>query len=225
MRHEGRSGALENIRNFDLSPAEAIVVQRQLAPLVDELPLSLEPRLVAGFDLSIHENEARAAVVVLDLHTLETVDQATVRAEIRFPYIPGLLSFREAPGILAAYETLRVTPDVVMLDGQGRAHPRRFGVACHIGLILGLPSIGAAKSPLVGRDALPGPNRGDTAPLIHRGEVVGSALRTRSEVRPIYVSVGHLITLKQAEELTLKLSPRWRVPEPTRRADSLAGER
>ncbi|MDP9352716.1 MAG: endonuclease V, partial [Chloroflexota bacterium] len=176
-------------------------------------------------DLSIRDDRARAAAVVLDLESLQTVEQATAEVEVAFPYVPGLLSFRETPGVLAVFSRLSTRPDLLMLDGQGRAHPRRFGVACHVGLILGVPSIGVAKTPLVGRDAAPGETRGETAPLVHRGEVVGSAVRTRSGVSPVYVSVGHLITLPEAESLVLRLSPRWRIPEPTRRAHSLAGSR
>ncbi len=216
---------MEDLRRFDISPSEAVALQRRLAPLVQETPLPAAPRLVAGFDLSIRDDRARAAAVVLDLESLQTVEQATAEVEVAFPYVPGLLSFREAPGVLAVFSRLSTRPDLLMLDGQGRAHPRRFGVACHIGLILGVPSIGVAKTPLVGRDAAPGETRGETAPLVHQGEVVGSAVRTRSGVSPVYVSVGHLITLPEAESLVLRLSPRWRIPEPTRHAHMLAGAR
>ena len=215
----------DDLRNFALSPAEAVAVQRRLAPRVEQRPLPASPRTVAGFDLSFRGELARAAAVVVDAQTLETVEEAVVEAEVRFPYVPGLLSFREAPAVLAAYEALAARPDVLMLDGQGLAHPRRFGIACHVGVSLGVPALGAAKSPLVGRDAEPGPERGERAEIVHRGEVVGAALRTRARTKPIYVSVGHLITLDDAVNLVLAVSPRLRIPEPTRRAHNLAGQR
>lgn len=224
--HPGRKdSAVEDLRNFALSPAEAVALQRRLAPLVEERPLPAPPRTVAGFDLGFRGDTARAAAVVVDTETLETVDEAVVERNVAFPYVPGLLSFREAPAVLDAFGALRVRPDLLMLDGQGRAHPRRFGIACHVGLILGVPSFGVAKSPLVGRDAAPGPERGDTAPIVHRGQTVGTALRTRTRVKPVYVSVGHLVTLDEAVDLALRLAPRLRIPEPTRRAHVLAGRR
>ncbi len=216
---------MEDLRNFALSPGEAVALQKRLAPLVAESPLAAPPRTVAGFDLSIKGDQARAAAVVVDTRTLETVDEAVIDVTISFPYVPGLLSFREAPAVLTAYEALDSRPDLLMLDGQGRAHPRRFGIACHIGLILGVPAVGVAKSLLVGRGAEPGTNKGDTAPLIHWGQTVGMAVRTRAGVTPVYVSVGHLITLDEAVRLALGLSPRYRLPEPTRRAHTVAGRR
>ncbi len=214
----------DNLRNFDLSPTEAVALQKRLAPLVEQRPLPAPPRTVAGFDLSTRDS-ARAAAVVVDTGTLETVDEAVAELPLRFPYVPGLLSFREAPAVLAAYEALSVKPDVLMLDGQGLAHPRRFGIACHVGLILGVPSLGAAKSPLIGKGTVPGLEKGELAEIVHKGEVVGVALRTRPRTKPIYVSAGHLITLPEATDLVLRLSPRYRIPEPTRRAHQLAGRR
>ena len=216
---------MEELRRFDLSPEEAVRVQRRLAPLVEERPLAEAPRTVAGFDLSFRGEGVRAAAAAADTETLETVDEAVVEVRVTFPYVPGLLSFREAPAVLAAHAALGVRPELLMLDGQGRAHPRRFGIACHVGLILGVPSVGVAKSILVGRGPDPGPGRGERAPLVHRGETVGAAVRTRAGVTPVYVSVGHLVTLQDAVGIALRLAPRWRVPEPTRRAHALAGKR
>ncbi len=213
-----------DLRKFDLSPSEAVALQKRLAPLVEQRPLPAPPRSVAGFDLSTRDS-ARAAAVVVDTETLEMVDEAVAELPLSFPYVPGLLSFREAPAVLAAYEALAVKPDVLMLDGQGFAHPRRFGIACHVGLILGVPSLGAAKSPLIGKGTEPGPEKGESAAIVHRGEVVGVALRTRARTKPIYVSAGHLITLPEATDLVLQLSPTYRIPEPTRRAHQLAGRR
>lgn len=213
---------MDDLLRFDLSPEEAVALQKRAASLVELRPLPAQPATVAGFDLSFPAPDtAIAAAVVVDLATLETVEQAVVEHPVSFPYVPGLLSFREAPAVLAAFRTLSARPDVLMLDGQGLAHPRRFGIACHVGVALGLPALGAAKSPLVGRGAVPGANRGDTAPMVHRRETVGAAVRTRVGVKPVYVSPGHLITLEDAVELVLRLSPRWRVPEPTRRAHAL----
>jgi len=213
----------ENAHQFQCTPKEAVALQRRLAPFIEERPLPSPPRTVAGFDLSIRGDRARVAAVVIDIESLDTVDETVIETEILFPYVPGLLSFREAPAVLAAHDALLVPPDLLMLDGQGRAHPRRFGIACHVGLVLGVPAVGIAKSLLVGRGAVPGPVRGETAPIVHRGEIVGAALRTRTGVTPVYVSVGHLITLEEAVELGLRLAPRLRIPEPTHRAHVLAG--
>jgi deoxyribonuclease V len=144
---------------------------------------------------------------------------------VRFPYVPGLLSFREAPGLLAVLRRLRRVPDVLLCDGHGRAHPRRFGLACHVGLLAGLPSVGCAKSLLAGRHGRLGERRGSRSPLrettLQREEIIGTALRTRDGVRPVYVSVGHRIDLASAEALVLECAVGFRIPEPTRRADHL----
>ncbi|MDQ3856106.1 MAG: endonuclease V [Chloroflexota bacterium] len=216
---------LNDPQRFDLTPAEAVQAQKRLAPLVRIESVTSPVRTVAGFDLSFRDGMALAAAVVVEVGSLQTVDEATVHLPVSFPYVPGLLSFREAPAILAAYAKLLTHPDVLMLDGQGLAHPRRFGIACHVGVALGVPSLGAAKSPLIGKGVAPGPERGSTAPIVHRGDTVGVALRTRAGTKPVYVSVGHLITLEESVDLVLRLSPRWRVPEPTRRAHILAGKR
>lgn len=211
------------LRRFDLAPKEAIKLQKELAEQVREIPLTRPIRTVAGFDLST-KNTARAAGVVVDVDTLETVDQAVAELPLTFPYVPGLLSFREAPAILRAYESLKIKPDVLMIDGQGLLHPRRFGLACHVGVALGVPAIGVAKSPLVGKGVMPGKERAERADIVVRGRVLGVVLRTRANVKPLYISVGHLITLQEAIDLTLKLAPRYRLPEPTRRAHVLAGQ-
>jgi deoxyribonuclease V len=142
---------------------------------------------------------------------------------LRLPYVPGLLSFREDPAVLAALRRLRATPDVLLYDGHGLAHPRRFGVACHIGLIVDRPAIGCAKSRLVGMHREPGWRRGSAAPLLDGGEVIGSVLRTRDGVRPVFVSVGHRIDLRTARRIVLACALRHRLPEPTRLADQLVG--
>jgi deoxyribonuclease V len=153
--------------------------------------------------------------------TLQPVAEATAVVKLGFPYVPGLLSFRELPVLAEAWERLEVRPDVVIFDGQGTAHPRRFGLACHGGLLFGVPSIGCAKSLLVGRHGPLGEERGATAEITHQGEVVGMAVRTRARVQPVYVSPGHLMDLPTAVELVLRVAPRYREPETTRRAHRL----
>jgi deoxyribonuclease V len=210
--------------------AEALALQARLSPLADHRgPGPDAPRLVAGLDVA-YAGDGRgtgdlvaAAVVVIDAVTLDVVERATATATTTFPYVPGLFAFRELPALVAALRTLTTTPDLLLCDGHGRSHPRRFGLACHLGVLTGLPTAGVAKTPFVGRhdpDAL-GPDRGDTADLVDGGEVVGRALRTQSGVKPVYVSTGHLIDLPTACARTLALAPRFRLPETTRQADRL----
>jgi deoxyribonuclease V len=178
------------------------------------------PRLVAGADVSFDRSspELHAAVVVLDAESLEVVEVAAVRGRARFPYVPGYLSFREIPPLLEAFAKLEAVPDLVVCDGQGRAHPRRFGLACHLGVLLDLPTLGCAKSRLIGEYREPGPRRGAHTRLLDAGEVIGEAVRTRSGVKPVFVSVGHRISLESARRATLRLAPRYRIPEPVRAA-------
>jgi deoxyribonuclease V len=161
---------------------------------------------------------ARAAVVVLRYPGLEIVERKVITMPVVFPYVPGLLSFREVPLILAACEQLTVTPDLFIADGQGVAHPRRLGLACHLGLFLVVPTIGCAKSILCGRHDEVGEERGDSAPLYDDGEVVGAAVRTRRGVKPVYVSIGHKVDLRTAIDWVLACCYRYRLPEPTRLA-------
>lgn len=208
--------------------AEAIALQKRLAPLVEAAGQPAAVRRIAGIDVAFPGGGAvtRAAVAVLSFPDLAVAETAVVEQPTRFPYVPGLLSFREAPAVLAALETLETPPDLLMVDGQGLAHPRRLGIACHLGLLTGLPAIGAAKSRLVGTHDEPGPARAARAALLHAGEVVGTVLRTRAGVRPLYVSVGHRLSLEAAVEWVLACAPRFRLPEPTRLADRLSkGER
>jgi len=213
--------------HWDLSPREAVALQRELATRVRCEPLSGRVRTIAGIDVSVRGKRARAAVVVVRLPTspdgvFGCIDTATHEADVRFPYVPGLLSFREIPALLPALAQLRKPPDVLMCDGQGYAHPRRCGLACHLGVLLGWPALGVAKSRLVGEHDEPGPERGDRVPLRHRGETLGAVLRTRTRVKPVFVSVGHRITLDEAVALTLACAPRYRLPEPARLAHRLS---
>ena len=202
--------------------------QRQLAAQVivkDCLPSPV--RLVAGADVAFPEQgrTTRAAVVVLSFPELKWVEQAVAEVPTRLPYIPGLLSFRELPAIVEALEKLTVRPDLVLCDGQGIAHPRRFGVACHLGVETGLCTIGVAKTRLTGQASEPGLERGQSAPLYQDDEVIGQVLRTRSRVKPVFVSVGHRISLDQAVDWALRCTTRYRLPEPIRWADRIAGQR
>ncbi len=181
-------------------------------------------KLVAGTDVGFEQGGtvARAAVVVLEFPSLVPRAEAVARRPVRFPYVPGYLSFRELPALIAALATLDCAPDLILCDGQGLAHPRRFGLACHLGVLTGLPTIGVAKSRLIGtHGALPAA-RGARAPLRDGREVIGTVLRTRRGVKPLYVSIGHRVSLARAAAIVLACAPRWRLPETTRRAHRLA---
>jgi deoxyribonuclease V len=206
-----------------MTPAEAAAVQQQLRGQLRLQPDLVTVRRVAGVDVSFCAEMARAAVVVLSFPALEPVDRVWAQVPISFPYVPGYLSFREGPAVLAAFEKLALWPDLVLFDGQGTAHPRRLGLACHLGLFLDLPSIGCAKSRLCGTHDPPGPERGDWAPLTDGGEVIGAALRSRSGARPLYVSPGHRMDLPTALRYTLACCAGYRLPETTRWAHRLAG--
>ena len=216
--------ALHHAHPWDLTPTEAVAVQRELAPLVRQETIDLAAvETVAGLDVSVRDDRVRAAVVVYDVREKAVVDQAIWEGPTPFPYVPGLLSFREVPAILPALDRLAVEPDVYMLDAHGRAHPRRFGLACHLGVLLDAPAMGVAKSVLVGRvEGELAEAKGSAAPLVHKGEVVATALRTRDGVHPVYVSVGHRMTLPKAGRLALALAERWKLPQPTHLAHRLS---
>ena len=212
---------------WDLTPTEAIALQRELAGRVvrEGVPAERDVRLIAGADVAFDKPNGRGvgAVVVLAWPSLETVEEVTVEVPVTFPYVPGLLSFRETPVLLDAFSKVTSRPDLLMVDGHGYAHPRRFGFACHVGLLLDIPTIGVAKSRLIGEQGTVAGPRGSRADLTRDGEVIGSMLRTRQGVRSIYVSIGHRISLAAAEAWALRCATAFRVPEPTRRADRLAG--
>jgi deoxyribonuclease V len=212
---------------WDVSTAEARDIQERLSRLVETTGSVDDVGTVAGVDVGFDKPNGltRAAVVVLDFPTLETREQAVVKIPTRFPYVPGLLSFREAPAILAALAELARLPDVLLCDGQGLAHPRRLGIACHLGVLTGLPSIGVAKKRLVGTHDEAPDVRGGWVPLVHREETVGAVLRTRAGVKPIFVSCGHRVGLEAAIQLVMACTTRYRLPETTRRADHLASDR
>jgi deoxyribonuclease V len=198
--------------------SEAIEIQKRLCDRVVREG-KVVPRIVAGADVSYKGDVARAVVVVM--RGLEVLEQVVVDESVPFPYIPGLLSFREIPPLLSAWKKVKTDPDVIIVDGQGVAHPRRVGIASHLGLVLDVPTIGCAKSRLCGEHDEPAPERGAWTPLTHRGETVGAALRTRDRCSVVYVSTGHRISLKSAISVVLDCAPRYRLPEPQRFADHL----
>lgn len=204
-----------------MTPEEAVAEQERLRPsVVAEVAPGFSVRHVAGLDVAYADDDrVVGAVVVLDATTLETVDAAVVAGVADFPYVPGLFAFRELPTLLAALDRLTVRPDLLVCDGQGLAHPRRFGLACHIGVLTDLPSVGVAKTPM-GAFEMPADERGAWTDLVDGGEVVGRALRTRAGVKPVFVSVGHRIDLDRACAEVLRLCE-VRLPETTRRADAL----
>lgn len=213
---------------WDLTPAAARALQSELAAQLDGGdPPDFAPRTAAGVDVGFEQGGAvtRAAVVVLDLHSLQPVDCAIARRPTQFPYVPGLLSFREIPAVLDALGKLRSEPDVLMCDGQGIAHPRRLGIAAHLGLVTGVPSLGVAKSLLTGRHGAVPEQAGRWTPLLDRDEVIGAVLRTRAGVKPVYVSRGHRLCLDTAVALVLRCTTRYRLPETTRWADGIASRR
>jgi deoxyribonuclease V len=213
-----------NIR-WDVTPEQAVQIQRDLAAQIVERDETGEVRHVAGVDVGV-EGEgnriARAAVVVLRYPGLSAVDYAVARMPVTFPYIPGMLSFREIPVILRACEKITTDPDVLIADGHGRAHPRRMGLACHLGLVLERPTIGCAKSLLTGRAADPGNQVGEWTRLADRGELIGAVVRTRANTKPVYVSIGHLVSLDRSIELVLSCCKGYRLPETTRLAHRAA---
>ena len=206
--------------SWTLTPKQAIALQKKLRSKVRVIPLGRKPRLVAGADHAYLPDGKTlvAGIVVLGIPGLDVVEKVWARDVVRFPYIPGLLSFREGPALLKAFKKLKHKPDLMVFDGQGLAHPRGFGLASHMGVSLGIPSIGCAKSRLIGSHKEPGMKRGSYVPLIHKGKRIGVVLRTRDGTKPIYVSVGHRINLAGCRKLLLAMSPQYRIPEPTRQA-------
>ncbi len=204
--------------------AEARPLQERLAREIRLVPLPAEPAIVAGVDAAFAGDRIVAVATLFDCRTLTLLESAHEVRPVTFPYIPGYLSFREAPAMLAALGRLSRQPDLLIVDGQGIAHPRRMGIAAFLGVVLGLPAIGSAKSRLIGEYDEPGPERGSASPLLYHGERIGTVLRTRAGVRPLFVSPGHLITFDEAAECVLRLAPRYRLPEPQRAADALSGK-
>ncbi|MGI8655623.1 MAG: deoxyribonuclease V [Pyrinomonadaceae bacterium] len=213
----------KQLHDWTLTPREAVELQKQLRADVRVAPLAHSIKTIAGADISFNKfsTTVYAGLVVLALPSLEVIEELCVVSETSFPYVPGLLSFREAPSVLEAWAKLKTEPDAVMFDGHGIAHPRRVGIASHVGLIIGRPTLGCAKSVLVGKYEEPERERGAWTEMIDKGETIGAALRTKTNVQPIFVSVGHMIDLAGAIALTLQCDGGYRQPEPTRRAHHL----
>ena len=205
------------------SAKAAVALQRKLALRIRILPVNPDVTLLAGADLSISPDGKRliAGIVVWDSNSHDVVETRLARVACTFPYVPGLLSFREIPGILVAVRKLKVTPDVFLCDAHGLAHPRRLGLACHLGLWLNMPTVGCAKSRLCGEHAEPGLKKGSSTRLMQHGEHIGCVLRTRDGVKPIYVSPGHLCDQATARRIALSAAIKYRLPEPTRLAHQL----
>ena len=228
---------LRDLHPWRVTPAEAIAIQARLAPQVvaegDPRDSPDGVRYVAGADIAlgkpalsgVERSNGRGAVVLLSYPDLRLIEHHLVDEPVPFPYVPGLLAFREVPVLARAFEKLERTPDLLLVDGHGLSHPRRFGLACHLGLLLDVPTIGVAKSRLVGQHEQPPPEAGGSAELRDGLNLIGLVLRTRDRVSPVYVSVGHRIGLQQAAEWVLRLCRGYRLPEPTRLADQLSKRR
>ena len=217
---------IKNLHRWNLTPKQAIALQKKLAPKIKFTPVRKLPKLVAGLDCAFSKDGKKiiAAVVVLQLPELKVIETRYAVRKLRFPYIPGLLSFREAPACLSAVKKLKNTPDAFLIDGQGFAHPRRFGIASHLGLFLNKPTIGCAKSLLIGKFENPASQKGSFTPLKDKNETIGVVLRTATNVKPIFISVGNNCRLKDAIKIVLACSAGFRIPEPTRLADHLVSK-
>jgi len=211
---------IRNLHHWDVSCKEAIAVQKRLSGQVRQAPLRKPVRTVAGADVSYAKQRAEvyAAVLIFSFPDLVLTDQVLAADAVKFPYVPGLLSFREAPVLTKAFRKVRRKPDVIIFDGQGIAHPRGMGLASHMGLILDCPSIGCAKTRLVGIHPPLSETRGSSVPLTDQGRVVGGVVRTREHVKPVFVSPGHAVTLEESVRLVLGCCNGYKLPEPTRQA-------
>ena len=217
---------IRQLHDWDLRPKDAIALQKELATQLESAsPLDLNRiRTVAGVDVSVKRGLTCACVVILSFPELEEIETVCVQQASTYPYIPGLLAFREGPALAAAFRKLRQAPDVFIFDGMGQMHPRRMGIAAHMGLWLGRPTIGCGKRHFIGAYQQPGNAKGSTATVTYQGEEVGLVLRTRQNVKPIYVSVGHLADMESAVQLVLACTPKFRLPLPIRMAHRAAGE-
>ena len=216
---------MERLHNWRVSITEALDIQLRLAARVSRISEVITPHFIAGVDISVGKTQemATGAVIILSYPELRLVETKIVNEKLNFPYIPGLLSFRESPLVLAACEKLTVTPDLILVDGQGVAHPRRMGLASHLGLFLDTPTIGCAKSRLCGSHKELGVEPGSSVELVDDGEVIGAVLRTKLGASPLYVSIGHKVDLQTAVHWVLECCRGYRVPEPTRLAHLTAG--
>ncbi len=216
----------KELHNWNLTYIEAVELQKELAGRIIISELKTMPRLIAGIDLSYHKKSGKGfcSIIILSYPGLEIRETARHQGEVEFPYIPGLLSFREGPLILDTFKKLNSKPDLLLFDGQGIAHPRGLGIASHIGLFLGVPSIGCAKSRLCGNYHEPDESKGSTSILTDSsGQQIGTVLRTRDRVKPVFISPGHLTGFEDSVRLVLGCTTKYRIPEPTRLADNDVG--
>lgn len=215
-----------DLHSWNLSPTEAVQLQKELIEKIRIEPFDRDIRRIAGADISFNKysKTVYAAFVVLEAGTMRITSAASAVVEVDFPYIPGLLSFREIPPLLEAWKRLDEEPDVIVFDGQGIAHPRRMGIATHMGLVLDRPTIGCAKSVLTGRFKEPGAEPGDSSPLVDRGEVIAAALRTKKKTKPVFISPGHRMDLDSAVRIMMQTVRGYRIPEPTRQAHLLVNK-
>jgi len=220
-----RGMKVRNLHDWQVSTERAFHIQRELASRISRRSEVAEPGLIAGVDISAGraQDMATGAVVVMDYPALQLVEVKTVNEKLAFPYIPGLLSFRESPLVLAACQKLSVMPDLILVDGQGLAHPRRLGLASHLGLLLDTPTIGCAKSRLCGHHEMPTNEPGSFTELVDDGEIIGAVLRTKADASPLYVSIGHKVDLETAIRWVLACCRGYRIPEPLRLAHLAAG--
>lgn len=222
---------LQTLHAWNVTPAEAIAIQKDVAQkLIFDMPIDIETvRFVAGVDVSVKPDSngipiSRAAVVILTFPQMEVVEIARAEMPTPFPYIPGLLTFREGPVLVKAFESLQTEPDVFIFDGMGRIHPRRTGIAAHMGLWLDRPTIGCGKSYFIGKYEAVGIEAGNSSALTDKGEVIGVVLRTQTKVNPVFISVGHRADLKSSVNLILRCTSKYRLPDPIRAAHKAAGE-
>lgn len=215
-----------SLTNWNISPKEAIVLQQHLKDKVRLVPLTKPISLIGGADvsMSLFAKDGFAGFVTLAYPELQIIDHSVVKDAINFPYIPGLLSFREIPMLLKAWKALKTKPDVMVVDGVGIAHPRRLGIASHLGIILNIPTIGCAKSLLVGTYAEPAHEPGSFSYIYDKSEIIGAALRTKRGVKPVFISPGHLITLEESVNILRQCVLRYRLPEPTRQAHLMVNQ-
>lgn len=217
---------IKKLHNWNLSYSQAIALQKQLSEKVRKTGLKSKPEIIAGLDCAFSRDKKRiiACAVVLSLPGFKQIEMTTASQKVAFPYIPGLLSFREAPVCIAAVEKLKQEPDVFIIDGQGTAHPRRLGLAAHLGLFFNKPTIGCAKSRLAGTFKEPPPEKGTYSPLKDKKETIGAVVRTREKVKPVFVSIGNKCSLEDAIKITLTCAVKYRLPEPTRLAHQLVSK-
>ena len=214
------------MQNWNVNPTEAVQIQQEMRNKIVLQKLNKDIKYIAGADISLNldSDVAYAGIIVLDYKTLQPVAYATAISKLTFPYIPGLLSFREIPALMEAWERMPLLPDVVMVDGHGIAHPRRMGIATHFGLLIGTPTMGCAKKILTGNYVMPLPEKGNYSKIKYRDELLGYAFRTRSHVKPVFISPGHLITHEESLQIARHAAVKYRLPEPTRLAHELVNQ-